>query len=140
MSKWTPKSVSQVLFSISKSSISIFIFSRELTRKWHLSRLLFMRLLWSHWSRSFEDFYKDSIKWSIVSGAVYGVVPFAWFSISVLFNVKNKSTRNMLNKRESKLSPVVHKTYPAVNYMNHLLAPFAFCLMSGYELISKLVK
>ena len=46
----------------------------------------------------------------------------------------------MLNKRESKLSPVVHKTYPAVNYMNHLLVPFAFCLMSGYELISKLVK
>ena len=54
LSKSTPKSFSQELFSISKSPSSNFIFSHELTSKWHLSRLLFMRLSSNHLSRSFE--------------------------------------------------------------------------------------
>ena len=57
-STYTPKSFSQVLFSISKSPISISIFSQELTSKWHLSGLLFMRLSSNHLSRSFEGFLK----------------------------------------------------------------------------------
>ena len=50
---------SQVLLSISKSPISIFIFSQELTSKRHLLGLLFIRLSSNHLSKSFENFSED---------------------------------------------------------------------------------
>ena len=73
--------------------------------KWHLSGLLYTRLSSNHFSRSFEDFFKDDIKSSILSETAYGVVSSAYIVISVLFNVKNKSARNMLNTRGPKIEP-----------------------------------
>ena len=104
MSKWTIKGFSQVIFSFSKSPIYIFIFSLELTSKWDLILLLFIS------TRSFEYFYKDAIKSSILSETAYSIVSSAYFGISVLFNIKNKSARILLNKKEAKLTSVVHQT------------------------------
>ena len=53
--------------------------------------------------------------------------------ISALFNVKNKSARNMLNKREPKNEPTVT---PTTNYMSHLLVSFLSWLISSYGLVS----
>ena len=53
-SKWIPESFWQVSFSISKSLVSIFIFSPELTSKWHLPGLHFLRLL-------SNQFWADSV-------------------------------------------------------------------------------
>ena len=64
-----------------------------------------MRLSSNHLGRSFEDFSKDAIESSILSDIAYGVVPYVQFAISVLFKVKNKSARNMLNKRGPKIEP-----------------------------------
>ena len=47
--------------SHSFSPISIFIFSHELTSKWYLWGLLFVRLLSDHSSSSFKDFSKDQV-------------------------------------------------------------------------------
>ena len=66
-----------------------------------------MRLSSNHLGRSFEDFSKDAIESSILSEIAYGVVSYVQFAISVLFKfkVKNKSARNMLNKKGPKIEP-----------------------------------
>ena len=62
-----------------------------------------MRLSSNHLSSSFEDFSKDDIKSSVLPEIAYGVISSAQFVNSVLSNVKNKSARNMLNKRGPKI-------------------------------------
>ena len=49
-------------------------FDEKQTIIWHLSGLLFMRLLSNHLSKSFDDFSKSAIKSSIFSETSYGVV------------------------------------------------------------------
>ena len=89
------------VFSISNLITTYFncYFSIKTDQKVHLSALLFMRLLSNQVNIDFEASSNEAIKLSMPLTVAYGVLPSASFAISMLFRMKNKSAREMLNKK-----------------------------------------
>ena len=64
-----------------------------------------MRLVSNKVNKDFETFSNEATKLSISSIVAYGVLSSAQFAISMLFAMKNKSARKMLNKRGPIIDP-----------------------------------
>ena len=75
----------------------IFTFLLELTKRWHLLALLLMRLFSNQVNKDFVAFSSGTIKLSISIAEAYGVSSSTNLAMSMLFRVKNKSARKMLN-------------------------------------------
>ena len=74
-----------------------FYFSLELTKRWHLSILPFMRLLSNQVNNDFEASSNEAIKLSVSLTVENRVLSSA---TSMLLTTKNKSARKMLKKRD----------------------------------------
>ena len=103
----TSNNFSQSLFSLGNSLIFIFAFSSVLTIKCHLSGLPLNKLSLNHFSKLLDAFSRESIKSSILFADVNGALSSAKLAISTSFKTKNKSARNILNKRGPNIDPQV---------------------------------
>ena len=100
LSKNTPNNFSQVLLCICRFSIIMLVFKLELHMKWHLPESAFIWLSANHWKRVFETLFSLKMTLSKSLLTKKGVL-----SSSTLFIMKNKSHKNLLNKRGPKIAP-----------------------------------
>ena len=131
--------VSHVLVSILKPPICIFIFLKELTKR--LNDVYRDYFSWNYHQAILADILKIfpktlSSNYIIRNTILCCDMCITWYNFCIT-KCKNKSARNMLNKREPKNEPYVT---PITIYMNHLLVPFFFCLISSYGSFSRQVK
>ena len=86
-SSLTPNNFSHLLFSVSYSPTWTITFSLPLISKWHLSVLLFKRLLSNHWNKAVEASSNDLIRSSILSAITYGVLWYNRALYGVLYRI-----------------------------------------------------
>ena len=105
LSKNTPKIFFQVLLCICQFYIIMPTFKLELQMKWHLSGLTLIWLSANYWKRVFEALCNSKMTSSKSLPTKKVVLLSAWLGKSASFIMKNKSHKNMLNKRSPKIDP-----------------------------------
>ena len=77
LSRCTPKGFSRLVLAISCLPVLVATFSLEMTKRWHLSALLYMRLLSNQVKQDFKASSDEAIKLSTSLVVAYGVLPSA---------------------------------------------------------------